>query len=228
MEEELAKHKMAKEQIDQHILSTNLPASDYDTDNLNKEPTFKQDESSILSPNKSSADEYSSFMNDIRTVYELQEEESKLDASQADIQTVIQKPTPTPCLEESEITVFDNELVDQHSNWGSVIVKNGEGLNDFENHLRGMRAVSHNAFTHERQESEIEKQNANMDINFSNLLRKQSKLYISNSIIGLKSFYKNSSLLTGKSFGSKAVSRKVSPKTSNLVSKGKIGWINNN
>lgn len=41
--------------------------------------------------------------------------------------------------------------------------------------MKGMRAVSHNAYIHERQESEVEKQNANMDINFSDLLRKQSK-----------------------------------------------------
>lgn len=82
MQEEIRMKEEYKEQTEKLIWSTRVRTSDieYDplyNDYLNNYPSFKRDESSILSYNRSISDECSSFINDIRTVYELQDEESK-------------------------------------------------------------------------------------------------------------------------------------------------------
>lgn len=75
MKEEALKQARMQEQIEkEHALSTYMKTSDLDFE-INP-PVFKNDASSILSQDKSYSEEYS-FINDIRTVYELQDEESK-------------------------------------------------------------------------------------------------------------------------------------------------------
>jgi hypothetical protein len=57
-----------------HILSTELPASYYDNDVMHK---LTIDDESIIYEGKTITDDSISFINDIRTVQELQDEESK-------------------------------------------------------------------------------------------------------------------------------------------------------
>jgi hypothetical protein len=82
MQEELRIKQSIKEQIEKQMLSTHARSSeiDYDpiyNDYIMNHPSFRRDESSILSYNKSISEECSSFINDIRTVYELQDEDGK-------------------------------------------------------------------------------------------------------------------------------------------------------
>ena len=77
VEEELRQAQALKEQSERILMSTRVCTSEFEQENLNKYPSFKKDDSSILSQDRSMSDEYSSFMNDIRTVYELQDEDSK-------------------------------------------------------------------------------------------------------------------------------------------------------
>lgn len=78
VEEELKQAQALKEQSERILMSTRLCTSELEQEPLMRDPSFKKDDSSILSQDRSISDEYSSFMNDIRTVYELQDEDSKL------------------------------------------------------------------------------------------------------------------------------------------------------
>lgn len=77
IQEEIQKVKIFKENSEKYVLSTYIPTSENDIELFHNHPSFKRDESSILSQDRSMSDEYSSFINDIRTVYELQDEDSK-------------------------------------------------------------------------------------------------------------------------------------------------------
>ena len=59
-------------------MSTQIPVELVDSNSNPKDTSFQNNESSIQSQDKSMSDEYNSFIDDIRTVHELQEEECKL------------------------------------------------------------------------------------------------------------------------------------------------------
>ena len=76
-EENIRKQEL-KEISERQILSTYLKTSDIGADLYREDHSFNNNDLSNLSADKSNTDEYSSFINDIRTVYELQDEESNL------------------------------------------------------------------------------------------------------------------------------------------------------
>lgn len=85
-------------------------------------------------------------MNDIRTVYELQDEESKpntiipIAVTQNGMETLIQKPTPSPDLDESKITV---QIIEAENNKDdSIIMKEGGSFEEINEYDKDMRKIS--------------------------------------------------------------------------------------
>lgn len=127
---------------------------------------------------------------------------------------MIQKPTPTPDLDESDISILDN-----NQNFNHSIVMNNEGsheeIDDFERQILNYCPQFPVNTANKKSERSPDEKSPSFIQNFSNLLRKNSKLKDFNQI-GLATIKSKSISIAGKSFGSKAVSRKVSPKTSSL------------
>ena len=78
MQEEFERKKLLEQQIETQIATTQVPFTENSHD-LEMKEDFYGARISVVSQDKSMSGEYSSFINDIQTVYELQDEDSKND-----------------------------------------------------------------------------------------------------------------------------------------------------
>ena len=77
IEEENKKREELKIAAEKQFYKSYLKSSDLGIEQFINQPSFNQNDSSIVSNYRSESEEYSSFINDIRTVYELQDEDCK-------------------------------------------------------------------------------------------------------------------------------------------------------
>ncbi|CAI2383570.1 unnamed protein product [Moneuplotes crassus] len=197
IEAERKRKQELKELADNHILSNYLKEMDIENEE-DKDETSRKSLCSLPSQDKSDSDDYSSLVDDIRTVYELQDEET---LTQNEVETVIKKPTPAPDSEDSSESFEregDNSIgLHERSSFEDI-----EGLEKTLSNLCPQFPINYVSKPSKRSPKKdcdtfIEKNTAINNLNESFLRCRMSSIHKS-----------------GKSFGSKCYSQKVSPKMS--------------
>lgn len=214
IEAQILEEKKRKQELqdlaDKHIMTNYLKEMSVDEDFFKGENSSKQSVVSRHSKTLSNSEDYSSFMNDIRTVYELQDEESKFSResmamTQNDLQTVIQKPTPVPQSDSNES--FDREGEDLMVLHERNSYEDNQGLEKTLSNICPSFPI--NFVTKPNQRSpKVSEMN---DSKISNPVVLNNSRCMS-KFLGFKRARISSIHQSGKSFGSKCYSRKVSPK----------------
>jgi hypothetical protein len=121
--------------------------------------------------------------------------------TQNDVETVIHNQTPTPDLENSQITMFKDE---SESEVQSILIKDDNGDDELEKTFMNLRpSFPINNVNKNSEDSPCESDNELTDSYIQKI-----KIY--------NKFKTNSRSNPGKSFGSKCLSHKMTPKTENL------------